>query len=147
MKRRGGVAVRSFARVKLFAIPVGINTGDDNCPGAPPGGLCNRHGVYPDLVGLRLGEPIDTGPVSQNCEPQSTVHCVWSRRYANGASVVNVSGHGKFSGPIVLGVDGCRWVKDLGVDLPLAENQCVTEVQVLAPPWTGHPLAYSTKPW
>lgn len=140
-------AVFAFARVKLFAIPVGINTGDDNCPGSPPGGLCNRHGVYPELVGLRLGDPVDPAPVSTACESRSTVHCLWSRRYANGASVVNVSATPKTNTQFSLGVDGCRYVKDLGTQQPLASNQCVSSVALIALPWSGHPLAYSRHPW
>ena len=140
-------AVFAFARVKLFAIPVGINTGDDNCPGAPPGGLCNRHGVYPELVGLRLGDPVDPNPVRSGCESASTVHCLWSRRYVNGASIVNVSATTKSLAKFALGVDGCRYVQDLGTQRPLESNRCVSEVALIAPPWSGHPLAYSRKPW
>ncbi len=138
-------AVYAFARVKLFPIPVGINTGDDDCPQSPPGSLCNRHGVYPELVGMQLGATVDSRPSSAGCQGRDP-HCVWYRRYANGASVVNASPRpGTVTFPI--GTPGCRYVKDLGTGEVLGQNACIEQVTVAAGPYTGHPLAYATHAW
>lgn len=138
-------AVYAFSRVKLFPIPVGINTGDDDCPNSPPGALCNRHGVYPELVGLQLGATIDSRPSNPDCRGTDP-HCMWFRRYANGASVVNVSPQNG-SVTFALGTPGCRYVKDLGTGEVLGQNACINQVTVTAGPYTGHPLAYSTRAW
>jgi hypothetical protein len=138
-------AVYAFARVKLFPIPVGINTGDDNCPHSAPGSLCNRHGVYPELIGLELGAPVDARPSNPGCRGTDP-HCMWYRRYANGASVLNVSPR-PASVTFALGTQGCRYVKDLGTGQVLGQNACIDQVTVLAGPYTGHPLAYATHAW
>jgi hypothetical protein len=138
-------AVYAFARVKLFPIPVGINTGDDNCPKSPPGALCNRHGVYPELVGMQFGAPVDSYPSNPGCRGGDP-HCMWYRRYVGGASVLNVSPQ-PGTVTFALGTNGCRYVKDLGTGEVLGQNACINQVTIVAGPYTGHPLAYSTRAW
>lgn len=138
-------AVYAFSRVKLFPIPVGINTGDDGCPKSPPGALCNRHGVYPELVGMQFGATVDSRPSNPGCNGTDP-HCIWFRRYVNGASVVNVSDR-PGTVTFALGTPGCRYVKDLGSGVVLGQNACINQVTLSAGPYTGHPLAYSTRAW
>ena len=40
--------------------------------------------------------------------------------------------------------EGCRYVRDVWSNQPLAGNQCVDEVTLDLSPWSGRPLAYST---
>jgi hypothetical protein len=62
-------------------------------------------------------------------------------------SVVNVSPTPKSTGSIPLGIDGCRYVKDVNTGRPLADNQCVKAVSLDLGEYTGHPLVYSQSPW
>jgi hypothetical protein len=135
-----------WSRVKLFAIPLAVNTGDQGCAGAQ-GAPCNRHAVYPELADVTYGSPITPRPESQQCTPGSDVHCVWSRRYEQGMSLVNVSDQTKQTATMPLGVDGCRYVLDLWTRRALAGNRCVTSVSVTLGPWEGHPLQYATRPF
>jgi hypothetical protein len=148
----GGVSTRAsayfeWARVKLFVIPLGINTGDDNCGNPPAGTLCNRRGLFPELANIVYGAPVDAAPESTNCTAGSDVHCIWVRKYQLGMSVVNVSPTPKSTGSIPLGIDGCRYVKDVNTGRPLADNQCVKAVSLDLGEYTGHPLVYSQSPW
>ena len=76
------VAYYEWARVKLFVIPLAVNTGDDNCGNPPPGTLCNRQALYPELANIQFGTPVESEPQSSQCTSGSDVHCIWVRRYA-----------------------------------------------------------------
>jgi hypothetical protein len=137
-----------WARVKLFVIPLAVNTGDDNCGNPPPGTLCNRQALYPELANITFGAPLTRAPTASKCASGSKVHCIWMRRYENGLSLVNVSPKAKQTGTIPLGVDGCRYVKDMLTGQPVGgPSACVTAVSLDAGPWSGHPLVYSETPW
>ena len=114
------VAYYEWARVKLFTIPLAVNTGDDGCGNPAPGALCNRQALYPELANIAFGTPVVSAPQSSKCSSGSTVHCIWVRRYANGMSLVNVSATKKQTGSLPLGVPGCRYVKDVSTGQPLA---------------------------
>lgn len=133
-----------WSRAKLFAIPLAVNTGDRGCAGAK-GAPCNRHALYPELANVTYGLPIDPQPESRECRDGSDVRCVWSRRYQQGMSLVNATGTVQRTGPMPLGVDGCRYVLDLWTGEALAGNRCVTSVSVTLGPWEGHPLQYATR--
>lgn len=133
-----------WSRVKLFAIPLAVNTGDRGCHAAR-GQPCNRHALYPELANVTYGLPIEPMPQSRSCVQGSDVRCVWSRRYQQGMSLVNASGRTQETGPMPLGVDGCRYVLDLWTGQPLAGDRCVTSVSVTLGPWEGHPLQYATQ--
>ncbi len=142
------VAFYEWARVKLFVIPLAVNTGDDNCGNPAPGTLCNRQALYPELANIAFGTPIVSAPQSSKCTSGSTIHCIWVRRYANGMSLVNASPTKKATGSLPLGVKGCRYVKDVETGQPVAgPKACVTSVSIDAAPWSGHPLVYSESPW
>ncbi|MGZ4803686.1 MAG: hypothetical protein ACXV9P_13855 [Acidimicrobiia bacterium] len=135
-----------WARVKLFVIPLGVNTGDDNC-GTKPGAICNRHGLFPELANIVFGNPLEAAPESVSCSSGSKIHCIWVRKYAQGMSVVNVSPSARSSGSMALGVDGCRYVKDVSTGQPVAGNACVKAVTLNLAAWSGHPLVYGERPW
>lgn len=135
-----------WSKVKLFKIPLAVGTGDDGCPGKPANSICNRQAIYPELANLAFGTPIDAEPRSGDCAAGSTVDCVWSRRYEHGASIANVQPIAA-SFELSLGVQGCRYVRDLWSGEPLAGNRCTKSVTLDVPAWSGRPLAYATKPW
>jgi hypothetical protein len=134
----------AWSRVKLFAIPLGVNTGDRGCAAAK-GAPCNRHALYPELADVTYGAPISAMPESLRCDPGSDVHCLWLRRYEQGMTLVNASARAKRTGALTLGVEGCRYVLDLYTGRPLAGNRCVTSVSLALGPWEGHPLQYATR--
>jgi hypothetical protein len=136
-----------WARVKLFVVPLAVNTGDDNCGNPPPGTLCNRQALYPELANIQFGAPLEPEPQASQCRADSKIDCIWTRRYANGMSLANVTDAKTNAGPIKLGVDGCRYVKDVETQQPLAVNQCVTTASLDVDAWSGHPLVYSKSPW
>jgi hypothetical protein len=133
-----------WSRVKLFAIPLGVNTGDQGCAAAK-GAPCNRHALYPELADVTFGAPLAAMPESTRCERGSDVRCLWARRYQQGMSLVNVGARARSTGPMPLGVDGCRYVLDVWTGRPLAGNRCVTSVSLALGPWEGHPLQYATQ--
>lgn len=137
-----------WSRIKLFDMAVAVNTGDDNCAGASdPDAICNRYGVYPELNSIRFGAPLTGAPAATRCLRRSDVRCVWTRTYADGASVVNVRPRPQKRQVVQLGTDGCRFVYDVFADRPLADNRCVTRVVLRLPKWGGRPLVYATEPW
>lgn len=135
-----------WARIKLFDLPVAVNTGDDGCDGAPDGSVCNRYGLYPALTSIRFGAPLTSLPASGNCVGTSDVRCTWLRRYAAGMSVVNVTDEQR-TARLPLGLNECRYVYDVFHQTPLNANRCVTRVRLDLPAWSGRPLLYATKPW
>jgi hypothetical protein len=137
-----------WSRVKLFDLAVAVNTGDDRCAtSTDAGAVCNRYGVYPELVNTAFGPPLSEAPESQACLRSSTVHCVWVRRYADGMNVLNASARRRASTRLKLDVKGCRYVYDVYSHRPLAGNQCVRRVTMMLPRWSGRPVRYSTDPW
>ena len=134
------VVVYEWSRAKLFAIPVGINTGYTGCPAGQ--GPCNRRGVYPELTSMTLGRPIDPNPQASECEPGSEIHCLWTRRYANGVIAVNASASPKTTS-LSLQVTGCRYLTDLGTGQHLADGTCVSRITLPLAPWSGAPVQYS----
>jgi hypothetical protein len=137
-----------WSRIKLFNIAVAVNTGDDRCASAAdPDAVCNRYGVYPELVNTTFGRPRRASPVTQNCLKGSDVRCVWVRRYAQGVNVLNVSTKRRPDTVVKLGTPTCRYVYNVFERAPMARNRCVNKVSVKLPPWSGRPLKYSTRPW
>ncbi len=134
-----------WTRAKLFAIPVGVNTGDAGCAGAG-GRPCNRAGLYPELANVGYGPPVSTRPATIECAPGDAIHCLWFRRYQAGMSLLDVSPATR-TGVIPLGVSGCRYVLDLYTNRSIDGGRCVTSAVVLLGAWEGHPLQYGTKPW
>jgi hypothetical protein len=141
------VAYFEWARVKLFVVPLAVNTGDDNCGNPPPGTLCNRQGLSPELANIRFGAPLEPEPTRSQCRPASNVNCIWTRRYEDGMSLANVTDAATTAGPITLGVGGCRYIKDVATQQPLSENRCVRAATLEVDAWSGHPLVYSKSPW
>ncbi len=136
-----------WARVKLFAIPLAVGTGDSGCAKVAPGAVCNRQAAYPELTGLVLGKPLSNAPASHECDAASQSRCVWTRQYANGMSVVNVRPEPANALQLALGTDNCRYVRDVETGKALAGNRCVTRVSVDLPAWSGRPLEYGTRAW
>jgi hypothetical protein len=136
-----------WARVKLFAIPLAVGTGDSGCAKTAPGAVCNRQAAYPELAGLVLGKPLSNAPSSHECDAASQSRCVWTRQYANGMSVVNVRPEPANGLQLALGTSGCRYVRDVESGKALADNRCVTRVSVDLPAWSGRPLEYGSQPW
>ncbi len=135
-----------WARVKLFDLPLAVNTGDDGCDHVQSD-VCNRFGTYPELIDVRFGQPVASAPRAQRCIPGSDVRCLWTRQYANGLNIVNVSGRHltsvRFDTP-----DGkCRYVYDVFTRKALSGNTCISRIEVDLPPWSGRPLLESTRPW
>jgi hypothetical protein len=131
-----------FARIKLFDVPVAINTGDDNCGGRS--GLCNRFGIYPELTTLRFGHPTIDEPASAACDTGSTINCVWWRTYEHGAIIVNASPN-THETDVPLTTNGqCEQVTDVFGDLGIPPGQCVATVHVTLPPWSGRVLTFSS---
>jgi hypothetical protein len=133
--------------VKLFDIPLGVAVWDREkaCPGVPSDESCDTLLTYPELTSVQLGKPIEARPDSSRCEAGKPPRCVWSRRYEEGAMVANVQARGIASYKLSLGTKGCRYVRDVASNQPLAGNQCVTEVTIDLLPWSGRPLAYSAQ--
>lgn len=138
-----------WARVKLFAFPLGVAVWDREagCRQAVPGEECPALATYPELTGVPLGRPLDPLPRAEACAEGTQVNCVWSRRYREGGIVVNVSDRAVPGHRFTLGTRGCRWVRDVWAGAPLAGNRCVSEVTLDLPPWSGRPLAYRDRPW
>jgi hypothetical protein len=138
----------AWARVKLFDIPLGVAVWDREkaCPGVPSHEACDTLLTYPELTSVQLGKPIEARPDSSRCQAGTPPRCVWSRRYEEGAMVVNVQRRGIADYKLSLGTKGCRYVRDVASNQPLAGNQCVTEVTLDLLPWSGRPLAYSAQP-
>jgi hypothetical protein len=99
------------------------------------------------LTNVSFGSPLGLDPESTSCVEGSDSRCLWVRRYERGLSAVNVSPTELPDQRIPLGVDDCRYVKDVYSDAPLANGECVTEVRIDLPAWSGRPLVYSTEPW
>jgi hypothetical protein len=137
-----------WARVKLFNIPLAISVWDraKACPGVPASQPCNNLITYPELSGVQLGSPIDAKPQSASCASSGPPHCVWTRRYAQGAMIANVQDRSVGSYKLVLGTDGCRYVRDVWSGAAMAGNKCVQDVTLDLPAWSGRPLAYSKTP-
>jgi hypothetical protein len=137
-----------WARVKLFDIPLGISVWDraQACPDAGDGEACRSLVTYPELSSIRLGPPIDDLPRSDRCASDGPPHCVWSRRYEEGAMVVNVQDRPVSNSVLKLGTDGCRYVFDVWSGKWLAGHQCVEELKLDLPAWSGRPLKYSRSP-
>ena len=134
-----------WSKVKLFAIPLGVNTGDAGCANA--GGLpCNQAGLYPELANVAYGPPLSTSPGATQCAAGDAIHCLWFRRYQAGMSLLNVSPATR-TGVIPLGVSGCRYVLDLYTNRSIDGGRCVTSAIVRLGPWEGHPLQYGVTPW
>ncbi|MFZ4584519.1 MAG: hypothetical protein ACOYNI_04750 [Acidimicrobiia bacterium] len=127
-----------WARVKIFNMPLGVFTGDDNCNGKLDG-LCNRRGLYKELNDLRLGAPLTEMPDKVACEANAEVNCVWVRPYRNGASVVNVTGIAKVVTVSLAGAT-CRNVVSVidGASL----GPCGGNLKIDLPPWSGRPLRF-----
>ncbi len=138
----------AWARVKLFDIPLGVAVWDREkaCPGVASHEACDTLLTYPELTGVQLGKPIEARPDSSRCQAGKPPRCVWSRRYEEGAMVVNVQKRGIANYKLSLGTKGCRYVRDVASNQPLAGNQCVNEVTIDLLPWSGRPLAYSAQP-
>lgn len=136
----------AWARVKLFNLSVAVNTGTGGCPGADPAIPCNRHGLYPSLVNVRFGKPTSTGPTANRCANGSSNECVWSRQYANGVDLVNVTPHQQTGVRVNITGAACRYVYDVAEGKPLANNRCVHHVTLDLGPWTGHPVTFSASP-
>ncbi len=79
-----------WSKVKLFDIPLAVNTGEGGCQGQTVS-VCNRARLYPDLANVVFGTPLAAEPTKLSCQAKSKVNCLWIRRYSNGMSVVNVS--------------------------------------------------------
>jgi hypothetical protein len=137
----------AWSRIKLFNLAVSVNTGDGGCPGEPADAVCNRYGVYPQLVDTVWGKPLGPKPVTQSCARGSKVRCVWVRRYIRGTNVINVRGTARKHLPISLGRSTCRYVYDVYHRAPLAGNKCVKTVRMNLPPWSGRPLKTSRTRW
>lgn len=137
-----------WSRIKLFDLPVAVNTGDDGCAtSTDEDAVCNRYGVYPELVDTLFGAPVSSEPTSTDCLRRSTVRCLWTRRYADGMDVLNASPHRRRAVAIKLGVPGCRYVYDVYSQRPLAHNECVRRVRLTFPRWSGRPLRYAGSAW
>lgn len=137
-----------WARVKLFDIPLGVAVWDREkaCPGVASHEQCDTLLTYPELTGVQIGRPIEARPDSKQCEAGKPPRCVWSRRYEKGAMIANVQDRAISQYQVTLGTKGCRYVRDVWSNQPLAGNRCVTKVKLDLPPWSGRPLAYSDQP-
>lgn len=137
-----------WARIKLFDLAVGVNTGNGGCgPNGSASGVCNRYGTYPRLADIDFGKPLGPRPWSQGCTSGSEVRCVWVRRYLRGTDVINVRGVPLKGVRIALGRSTCRYVYDVYHRAPLAGNRCVKAVRMNLPAWSGRPLKTSTTRW
>jgi hypothetical protein len=135
----------AWSRIKLFNIPVAVNTGEGGCPVTNNSTPCNHYGFYPDLTSINFGRPFARAPRRTSCTKPSEVHCVWHRTYARGMVLVNVSSTRK-TVTVELGTKGCRFVTDV-YSGNLVSSRCVSSVQVTLSPWSGRPLTYSkTRP-
>jgi hypothetical protein len=137
-----------WARVKLFDIPLGVAVWDREkaCPGVASHEQCDTLLTYPELTSVQTGEPIEARPDSKQCEAGQPPRCVWSRRYEQGAMIANVQDRAISHYTLALDTLGCRYVRDVWSNQPLAGNKCVTKVTLDLPPWSGRPLAYSAQP-
>lgn len=138
----------AWSRIKLFNLAVSVNTGDGGCePTSDADAVCNRYGVYPELVNTVFGKPLGTGPVKDRCARGSDIRCLWTRRYAKGVNVLNASPKRRDSVEVTLGLGTCRHVYDVFRRKPLADNRCVKKVNLTMPAWSGRPLRYKTSRW
>ncbi|MGZ4712016.1 MAG: hypothetical protein ACXVJ7_13230 [Acidimicrobiia bacterium] len=128
-----------WSRARLFAIPMAIGTGSGGCGNVAPGSICNRRLFVPELASTTFGPPVEPAPVAIDCDPGSTIHCTWVRRYQRGIVVVNARDHA-VSVRIPVGT-ACRKLTDVFTGSPLAGGGCVTQVDVGLPAWSGRPLA------
>ena len=130
-----------WSKVKLFDIPLAVNTGEGGCQGQTVS-VCNRARLYPELANVAFGTPLADKPFKRSCQKKSDANCLWIRRYSNGMSVVNVS-DGSVTTSLDLGVDGCRVVTSVETGEALAGGRCVKKVSMTVPAWSGRPLTYS----
>jgi hypothetical protein len=137
----------AWSRVKLFDLAVSVNTGDGGCGDAGSDAVCNRYGVYPQLVDTVMGQTVSSRPTSQSCARRSKINCVWVRRYRQGTTVLNARPVAVRDVRVDLGLANCRYVYDVYRRAPLAGNACKQAVRMDLPSWSGRPLRLSTKPW
>ena len=130
-----------WSKVKLFDIPLAVNTGEGGCQGQTVT-VCNRARLYPELANVAFGTPLADKPFKRSCQGKSNVNCLWIRQYSNGMSVVNVS-DASITASLDLGVNGCRVVTSVDSGQALAGGACVTKVSMTIPAWSGRPLTYS----
>lgn len=135
----------AWSRIKLFDLSVGINTGNDRCPGST-GTICNRYGVYPELASIRWGSPKGDGPAASNCVRGSDHRCVWRRHYQRGIDLVNVRPFAR-QVRVSTRTGTCRYVWDVANDRPLGGNACQKTFTLRMGAWAGRPLLLSTSPW
>ncbi len=121
-----------WALGKLYGGPVVVNTGWDFCAGFPRATNCNRTGLAPDLVNLRLGRTLDARPMPLRCQGAS---CMWVRRYEHGLVAVSAWGTAPRIATVPLGTVGCRRVVEHGGGVQ-ADGRCVTSLTV----GTGSPV-------
>jgi len=128
-----------WALGKLYGGPVVVNTGWDFCAGFPRAVNCNRTGLAPDLVNLRLGRPLDRTPTPLRCTGPS---CLWVRRFEFGMVAVSAYGTPPRAAVVPLGVPGCRRVAAHGGGR-VEGGRCVTFLTVRTgdPEW-GHIYLY-----
>lgn len=131
----------AWSRIKLFNLPVAINTGEGGCSVNNVTNPCNHYGFHSALTSIQFGRPLTAAPSRASCSRGSRVHCVWHRSYAAGMDVVNVSPTRK-TVTLELGTRGCRYVTDVSTGR-LLSPKCVSSVQLTLRSWTGRPLTYS----
>ena len=134
-----------WARVKLFDLPLAVNTGTTVRWRPSRRVQPLRHVSRPGRRAVR--QAADGLPGGEHCMPGSDVRCVWTRQYAHGLNIVNVSGRHLTSRSFDLPDGKCRYVYDVFARRPLAGNTCISRLEVDLPPWSGRPLLESTRPW
>jgi hypothetical protein len=82
-------AYYQWARAKLFPTALAMNVGDDRCNGNGTS-VCQRNGLFPELVDARLGAPTRAQPVASQCVP-GTLRCLYTRTYQLGTVAANAS--------------------------------------------------------
>jgi hypothetical protein len=140
----------AWSRIKLFNLPVAVNTGTGGCgPDGSTSGVCNRYGVYPELVDTVFGVPLSTRPARARCADggRHRIRCVWTRTYARGMNVVNVRGESVHDVRLQTGLSTCRYVYDVFRREPVAGGRCVRAFTLDLGAWRGRPLRYSTQPF
>ena len=128
-------AFLAWAEVALWPIDVDINTGDNGCDHVLPPAPCYHYGTFPELTSVQRGAPLDDAPSTRACRHQSTIKCLWVRRWSEAVVAVNET-HKTIHTVISVGPD-CRGVTDVWAERPLAHGSCLTKIRVKIPPLSG----------
>jgi len=133
-----------WAQGALWPIDLTVNSGDDGCPGSPPGAECARYGTFPELTAVRRGAALDAAPSSLACQAGSAVRCLWIRRWQSALVAVNMTDV-PVRAAITTGHRRCRVFTDVWRARVIHRSACTLALTVTVPARSGRVYTEATR--